>query len=100
MSTEQNKAAIRRAYEEAFNKGNMAVLDEIMAPEYVLQGSHGLEFKGSAAFKKYIVMIRAALPDLFVTPVEILAEGDKVVHRARYRGTHTQDPHGHRGDRQ
>ena len=32
MSTEANKAIVRRFYKEAFEQGNLAVLDEILAP--------------------------------------------------------------------
>ena len=43
MSTEQNKATLQRTYEEVLNKGNFAVLNECMAPNYVAHGPGGLE---------------------------------------------------------
>ena len=87
MSTEENKAKIRRIVEEVSNKGNMAVADEIIAKNYVFHGSGGQEFKGPEGFKQYMTMMRNAFPDLHITLEDIVAEGDKVMHRARMRGT-------------
>jgi hypothetical protein len=35
MSTEDNKAIVHRFYEEVWNKGNVAAVDELIAPNYV-----------------------------------------------------------------
>jgi len=91
MSTEQNKAAIRRVYEEAMNKGNVAVLNELMAPDYVYHGPGGTELKGPEAFGQYVAMMRRALPDLQITLKVMFAEGDYVAHRATLTGTHKGD---------
>ena len=91
MSTEENKAMIRRVWEEVFNKGNLAVADEIMATNYVYHGSGGQEFKGPEGFKQLITMFRTAFPDLRITVEDMFAEGDKVAHRATIRGTHKGD---------
>ena len=40
MSTEENKALARRLIEEAWNQGNLATVDELMAPDHV--GHHSL----------------------------------------------------------
>ena len=37
MSTEQNKALVRRLVEEFFNQGNMSLVDEFFAPNFVEQ---------------------------------------------------------------
>lgn len=91
MSTEENKAMIRRVWEEVFNKGDLAVADEIMATNYVYHGSGGQEFKGPEGFKQLITMFRTAFPDLRITVEDMFAEGDKVAHRATIRGTHKGD---------
>ena len=88
MSTEENKAVLRRNCEEAFNKGDLAVADENIANNYVYHGSGGLEFKGPEGFKQFITMLRTAFPDLHVTVGDMFAEGDKVAHRLILRGTH------------
>ena len=88
MSTEENKAIMRRVWEEIFNKGDLSVADEIIAPNYVYHGPIGMEFKGPEGFKQLITMFRTAFPDMRVTVEDMVAEGDKVVSRITGRGTH------------
>jgi len=87
MSTEQNKAGQRRVWEEAFNRGNLAVIDEYFAPEYVFRSPLGMEAKGPESFKQMVTMMRTALPDLHVTIDDMLADGDKVMTRFTFAGT-------------
>lgn len=91
MSTEENKAMLRRNCEEALSKGDLAVADENMATNYVYHGSGGQEFKGPEGFKQLVTMLRTAFPDLHVTIEDMVAEGDKVAHRLTLRGTHKGD---------
>jgi len=79
---------LRRNCEEAFNKGDLAVADENIAPNYVYHGSGGQEFKGPEGFKQLITMFRTACPDHHQTGEDRGAEGDKVAHRLTIRGTH------------
>ena len=46
MSTEQNKAKEQRMVAEAINKGNLAVLDECLTPDFIYHGPGGREVKG------------------------------------------------------
>lgn len=91
MSTEENKAMIRRVWEEVLNKGDLAAADELMAPNYVYHGSGGQEFKGPEGFKQLVTMFRTAFPDFRITVEDMVAEVDKVAHRATMRGTHKGD---------
>jgi len=86
MSAEENKAVIRRLIEEAFNKGNMAVVDECTAADFVHHGA-ALELKGPELIKQLVTILRTAFPDLHFTIDDIVAEGDMVAHRFTYRGT-------------
>ncbi len=88
MSTEQNKAKVRRVFEEVFNKGNLSVVDEIMANDYVFHMGQGVEFKGPNGFKQLATMFRNAFPDIHFTVEDMMAEGDKVATRYTLRGTH------------
>ena len=91
MSVEENKAIIRRAVEEGWNKGNLDVFDELVAIDAVHHDwkTHGLE-----AFKQAISADMTAFPDLQMTIEDMIAEGDKVAVRYTFRGTQkgeTQD---------
>ena len=84
MSTEQNKATFRRFIEEVWNKGNLAVLDEIAAPDLDLHFMPpGLEI-----MKRFMMSYREAFPDVSITIEDLFAEGDRTVARLRMSGTH------------
>ena len=85
MSVEENKANVRRLNEEVFNKGNLALVDELMAPDYVFHITP--EVKGPEGVKKYIADMRAAFPDLHITIEGMVAEGDMVAAQYTMRGT-------------
>jgi steroid delta-isomerase-like uncharacterized protein len=89
MSAEDNKVKFRRVVEEAWNKGNMAVLREVVAPNYVWHMIPGQEFKGQEGFEQAITMFRTAMPDLNLKIDEVLAEGDRVAALYTLTGTAT-----------
>ena len=89
MSTEANKALVRRWWEET-DKGNLAIIDELCAPDYVdhsppLPGMG----EGSAAVRKANETLAAGFPDTVHTIEAMIAEGDLVVTRLRGRATFT-----------
>ncbi len=88
MSVENNKALVRRLYEEAFNKGNLAVVDEILAPNYVRHGLAPGAPPGPENTKQVFAAMRAALPDVHSTVELMVGEGDKVAAQVTSRGTH------------
>ncbi len=90
MSTETNKAIIRRFLMEAFGQGNLAVLDEILAPDQVSRGPSALPGMptGPEGSRMLITAYRSAFPDLSFTIEQQIAEGDTVVTRWTAHGTH------------
>jgi steroid delta-isomerase-like uncharacterized protein len=87
MSIEENKAMSTRFLEEVINKGNLAVMDEVMAPDFVdHQTPPGMPPTAESA-KAFIGMFRGAFPDLHYTLVDTIAEGDRVVERSMASGT-------------
>lgn len=90
MAIEQDKALIRRFIEELFNQGNLDIVGEIFAPDFVEreQLPPGLP-EGREGVKVLTGMLRNAFPDFKATIEDILAEGDKVVIRMTWSGTHT-----------
>jgi steroid delta-isomerase-like uncharacterized protein len=87
MSTEQNKANVRRFFEEGWNQGNMAIFDELLASTYVEHDPSG-PTHGPEGFKQYYATFRTAYPDTHITIEDQFAEGDTVVTRWRATGTH------------
>jgi predicted ester cyclase len=87
MSLEQNKAAVRRFYEEVSNKKNMAVIPELIAPNYVAHGT--LEVKGPEGVKNSLTPIFTAFPDWHEKIDYMFAEGDMVATFTTLTGTFT-----------
>ncbi len=89
MSAEENKALAHRVLEEMFNKGNLDVADELLAPDYVNHDPAMPEdIHGPEGFKEYVGAYRSALSDIHVEIEDQIAEGDKVVTRWIGTGTH------------
>jgi steroid delta-isomerase-like uncharacterized protein len=88
-STDRNKQIARRLIEEAWSKGNLAILDELLSPTFTDHDPVTPDMgTGPNAVRKAIELYRAAFPDLSFTVEETLAEGDKVALRFTSRGTH------------
>ncbi len=90
MNTEENKAISRRGIEEAWNKGNLSIIDEVIVPDIVIHdlGNPAGEIRGREAVKAQRVMFCTAFPDLHLTIEDTIAEGDEVMVRFTARGTH------------
>ena len=81
VDTEANKAVVRRAYEEVTNQGNLDVVDEIFATDYVFHLAGMPDVHGPEGMKQFVAMLRAAFPELHETVEDIIAEGDMVASR-------------------
>lgn len=89
MSAEELKALLRREMEEAWNKGNLDVVDELVADNFVIHDpSQPKEVRGHEGLKQYATAFRTTFPDLYITFEDMVAEGDKVASRITLRGTH------------
>ena len=92
MSKEQeNKAIVGRWFTEFWGKDcNLAVVDELAAPDMLLQYSLHAPRRGRDDIKRFMTDFRAAFPDLaFGGTADLIAEGDYVVGRWEGGGTHT-----------
>ena len=90
MSLEENKAIVRKMF-EAFNKQDLALLDELIAPDYV---DHPRQLRGLESYKQHLTMFYKSFPDSHETIEDIIAEGDKVCIRVKGTGTHTGEYRG------
>ena len=88
MSTEENKALVRRAYEEFINQRNLDRLGEFFAPDYVGHVPGMPDIQGIEGLKQVAMLFFSAFPDLHVTLEDVIAEGDKLSVRHTWRGTH------------
>jgi steroid delta-isomerase-like uncharacterized protein len=88
MSAVENKAMVRRVYDEIINQGNLNVADQIFASDYVYRSPGSPELRGPEGFKELIAGYRGAFPDLHMTIDELIAEGDAVASRWTASGTH------------
>ena len=84
-----NKAVMLRLYEEVFTQGNIDLMDEIVADDFVEHEElpPGIP-QGKEAPAALVTIFRGAFPDFRATAEEMLEDGDKVVTRARFSGTH------------
>lgn len=90
MSTESNKALIRRFYDEVWNKGNVDFVYEVFADEYVRHDLRpGNPSGGPAGQKQVAADFRAAFPDVEQEIDFLVAEDDMVVARWTMQGTNT-----------
>jgi len=91
------KSLIRRYYSELWNAWSPAALEELISPDIVFRGSIGTTVNGIEEFKQYVNKIRAAFPDFHNHIEELIGEGEKVVARLAYTGTHRGELFGFSG---
>src|SRR5208283_4256459 len=83
------KGIIRRWLEEGWTKGNLAVADEVIDPGFVVHGAGGQVVpSGPKGVKQLVTAWRTGFPDGRMSIDMLLSEGDKVVIRMTWRGTH------------
>ncbi len=85
--SEQNKAVVRRLFEDHWNAKNEALVSDVFAPAVSISTPDGVftGLKGaSALFQSYAT----PFPDFELAIEELIAEGDNVVVRWTFRGTH------------
>jgi steroid delta-isomerase-like uncharacterized protein len=85
--SEETKAVVRRYFEEGWNKGNLATIDELVSPGCVWHKPDREQAVGPQAVKDAIERYRRAFPDLHCTIDGQLADGDTVVTRWSVEGT-------------
>lgn len=90
--SDEKKIITRRFYEEAISKGNLTLLDEILAPDLIYHGpAFSGEVGGAGGFKQLIAALIKAFPDLKEIVEDQIAEGDRVATRYKILGTHVSE---------
>lgn len=94
MSTTENKAQVRRFFDEVWNQGREAAIAELVPEDAIAHGmAHeaAADLRGPAAFMPFYQVFRTAFPDIHITLDDLIAEDDKVVARCTVRATHQGD---------
>jgi steroid delta-isomerase-like uncharacterized protein len=85
MTTDDNKALVQRFFEEVINQRNLAALDQFAHPGGV---NHTVPPGMPQESNQFLGQYLNAFPDVKATVEDLMADGDKVVARVSYRGTH------------
>ena len=79
---------IRRIFYEAFNQGNLEIVDDLLAPNHYAHVSVGGAPNGPQGLKLMIAIFRTAFPDLLCTVEDEIEGSDKFAVRWSMHGTH------------
>jgi predicted ester cyclase len=79
----ENKELVRRYFDERWNKNNLEVIDELLAPSMSTDEARAV-----------VAGLRAEFSDIHLTMEELIAEGDQVVVPFRVTGVHTGESMG------
>jgi steroid delta-isomerase-like uncharacterized protein len=85
---EHNKTIIRQFIDETLNKGDIEAAEKFVAKDVIEQVPFPGQGPGIEGLKDVLAGMRAAFPDMHWTVQEQIAEGDKVVSRFEWTGTH------------
>lgn len=88
MSTEENKRIVGHGIEQIFSAGNLDIVDELFADDYIFQSGPLGTPRDRASLKMWFGYFAKAFPDLQSTTEDLIGEGDTVVARVVLRGTH------------
>jgi steroid delta-isomerase-like uncharacterized protein len=89
--SQEHKGIFRRLYDEVFNQGILAAVDELVAEDVIEHAPGPDQGPGREGFKHFVRSFRRAFPDLRITVEDLIAEGDRAVARITIRGTHQGD---------
>lgn len=87
MGPDELKVRARRFPEELLTQGDLAVADELLAPD-CLHHAPALVAPGTEGLKHWTRALRRAFPDLRAIVEDEIAEGNTVVQRLTLSGTH------------
>jgi len=89
MSAETNKQVVRRYSDDIFTQGNLSIIDEVIAEDYVEHsGPPQLPSHGRESVRALVTLFRSAFPDLRLQIDDLLVDGDYVISRNIGMGTH------------
>ncbi|MEX6503594.1 ketosteroid isomerase-related protein [Pseudomonas zhanjiangensis] len=87
MSLDDRKKLVRQHIDLSWNKGRLALAEQLHSRDFLYKSSFVGQAKGSADFVRLVQEIREAMPDLEVVVEDCIAEGNKVVTWSTLIGT-------------
>ena len=87
--SEELKKNIRKIYEEAYNKGNLDILDDILDGNYLRHQPPMKNVQGLGAYKDFIIEVLGAYSNFEMVVEEILTDGNKTVTQLKLTGKNT-----------
>lgn len=91
MPPKENKAVIRRAYEEIWNERNVELVDNLVTEDFLNHAAPPDRQRGHQGLKDVVRMLEGAFPDFRYKVEDVIAEGEKVAVRDVFTGTHQGD---------
>jgi predicted ester cyclase len=91
MSAEHNKAIVRQLVEELQCRHKLDAVDVLLAADFVDHSVPPGLPPGREGVKMQFAMFFSAFPDLYVVIHDQVAEGDRVMTRKTFHGTHQGD---------
>ena len=88
MTPEQNKRFLQHFVEETINRKNLDAINELVAEDFIEHVPFPGQGPGREGLKYAIGIFLSAFPDIQWTVEEAVAEGEKVVSRFCWTGTH------------
>ena len=92
--SEENKALVRRWFEEVWNKGRADAIDEMFDEKGIAHGLSDDSSKpiiGPRDFRPFHTLFREAFPNMMIVIEDMVTEGDRVAARCSVRGKHEGD---------
>jgi steroid delta-isomerase-like uncharacterized protein len=88
VSVDDNKRLVEHTFARLFNRGELALADELVGENFHTHDAPPDAPQGPAGLRFMVTMLRTAFPDIHYDTEELIAEGDKVVARTTMSGTH------------
>ena len=91
MSVSANMAIVTRLWDDIYSNGEVDLVDEVMANEYLNHDLLPGEEPGAEGVRQFVLNLRSAFPDLRFAVEQMVAKDDMVVTRWLATGTHEGD---------
>jgi predicted ester cyclase len=87
LSTQELRAINDRFFEEVINNRNFSIMEEFIAPEYIMHGAQS-PVEGPDGFRQLGERVLTTFPDIHFTVDDFITDGEKMVVRWTARATH------------